>query len=62
MRLRAHWTPHTVKIKPFAGEGGNGPVWGTEVTRSPATGDGVYVEDAREVVVDASGTDRKSVV
>ena len=56
-RLPAHWTLHTVKVRPFQGEGANGPVWGTQVTHSPETGDGVYVEDAREVVVDASGTE-----
>lgn len=57
MRLRAHWTPHTVLVRPYEGEGGNGPVWGAQITRSPATGDGVYTEDVVEVVTDASGAE-----
>lgn len=57
MRLRPHWTPHTVRVRPFEGEGGNGPIWGDDVVRSPETGDGVYVEDVVEVVTDQSGAE-----
>lgn len=49
--LPAHWQPHTVRIVPFLGEGGNGPVWGDPV-EVPA-----FVEDVIEVVVDRSGSE-----
>lgn len=59
-RLRAHWTPHTVTVIPFLGHGSSGPINGEPVRYSPDTGNGVYVEDSREVVVDNSGTETVS--
>lgn len=50
-RLPARWQPHTVRITPYLGEGGNGPLWG-DPTEAPA-----FVEDVAEVVVDSSGTE-----
>lgn len=50
-RLPSRWTPHTVRVTPFLGEGGNGPIWGAPV-EVPA-----FVEDVAEVVVDRSGTE-----
>jgi len=59
-RLRAHWTPHTVTVTPYLGQGSRGAIYGDPVSYSPATGNGVYVEDSREVVVDTSGTETVS--
>lgn len=56
-RLPARWTPHTVAVRPFAGIGGSGPIYGETYTLSPADGRGVYLEDAREVVLDSDGTE-----
>ena len=59
-RLRAHWTPHTVTVTPYLGQGSRGAIYGPPVKHSPETGNGVYVEDSREVVVDASGAEAVS--
>ncbi|HZW99572.1 MAG TPA: hypothetical protein VFF10_05875, partial [Trueperaceae bacterium] len=56
-RLPARWLPHTVTVEPFRGVGGAGPIYGTPYDLSPEDGRGVYLEDAREVVVDSEGTE-----
>lgn len=56
-RLPARWTPHTVKVKPCTGIGGDGPVYGEQYTLSPETNTGVYVEDVRELVRDDTGAE-----
>ncbi|WP_435298535.1 hypothetical protein [Timonella sp. A28] len=50
MRLEKTFTPHTVTVTPFLGEGANGEIWGpaSEVRD-------VFVEDVQEVVIDDSG-------
>ena len=52
MRLPVHWTPHSVLVRPFLGVGGAGPIYGPQYTLQH-----VYVEDAREVVLDSEGTE-----
>lgn len=54
-RLPAYYTPHTVHVEPYEGEGGNGPVFGESMTFSPADGNGVYCEDSQELVRDMAG-------
>lgn len=49
--LPGHWLPHTVTVTPYLGEGGNGPLYGEAATVA------AFVEDVREVVVDASGVE-----
>jgi len=49
-----------VTVTPYLGEGSRGAIYGPPLKFSPATGNGVYVEDSREVVVDASGTETVS--
>lgn len=56
-RLPAQWLPHTVTVKPFRGVGGAGPIYDPEYVMDPADGRGVYLEDAREVVLDSEGTE-----
>lgn len=51
-RLPKAWTPHTVKVEDFEGEGANGEVWGTKHTIPD-----VYVKDVAEVVIDNSGAE-----
>ena len=52
MRLPVRWTPHSVLVRPFLGVGGAGPIYGPQHTLQH-----VYVEDAREVVLDSEGTE-----
>lgn len=56
-RLPARWTPHTVLVRPLQAVGGTGPIYGEQYSLSPEDGRGVYVEDAREVVLDAEGAE-----
>jgi len=56
-RLPARWLPHRVTVRPFQGVGGAGPVYGDPHDLDPADGRGVYLEDAREVVIDSEGTE-----
>lgn len=56
-RLPSRWTPHRVTVRPFRGVGGAGPIYGVPYDLSPDTGTGVYLEDARDVVIDADGTE-----
>lgn len=56
-RLPARWLPHKVTVSPFRGVGGAGPIFGAPYDLDPAEGRGVYLEDAREVVVDGDGTE-----
>lgn len=56
-RLPARWTPHTVIVRPFRGVGGAGPIYGDQYPLRPEDGRGVYLEDAREVVLDSDGTE-----
>lgn len=56
-RLPDRWRPHKVTVRPFMGVGGAGPVYGDRYDLDPAEGRGVYLEDAREVVIDSEGTE-----
>lgn len=50
MRIPSRLLPHTIIIKPFLGEGRNGPVYG------PAqTWDRMYIEDKNEVMKSREG-------
>lgn len=44
------WTPHSVEVVPYEGEGANGPISG-----EPKLIDGVYVKDQAEVVATETG-------
>lgn len=55
MRLDPEWTPHTVGVQRYEGEGGNGPIWADEVDVAD-----VYVRDLHELITDASGTETVS--
>lgn len=57
VRLPAEWTPHSVTVLPYTGEGANGPTWGTLLSFSPTTGNGVYVRDIHELIVDDTGAE-----
>lgn len=46
------WTPHTVQVEPFQGEGANGVILGEKVTV-----EAVYVRDVSKVVTDDSGAE-----
>ena len=52
MRLPKEWTPHTVTVQPYVGEGAAGPIIG-----EPVTVRDVYVKDVTEVVLDGSGAE-----
>lgn len=52
MRLHRSWTPHTVKIAAYEGEGANGPIVADAVDVAD-----VYVKDVAEVVVDSDGAE-----
>ena len=52
MRLPKFWTPHTVIVEPYEGEGANGESWGPAVPVPD-----VYLEDVTEVVVDDTGAE-----
>ena len=52
-RLPAHWVPHSVRVRPFRGAGGAGPIYGEPYTLRPEDERGVYVEDVREVLAQA---------
>lgn len=51
-RLPKYWLPHTVIVKAFQGAGAGGPIYS-----EPVEQDLVYVEDVREVVIDAQGVE-----
>ena len=55
MRLDSAWTPHTIGVESYGGEGGNGPIFDsvTEVAD-------VYVRDLHETIIDASGAETVS--
>ncbi|OJX94083.1 MAG: hypothetical protein BGO96_09765 [Micrococcales bacterium 73-15] len=54
-RLPASWTPHSITVKPYLGDGANGATYGPPITLSPSQGTGVYVEDVQELVTDTAG-------
>lgn len=52
MRLPKSWTPHTIDVEPFLGEGSNGIVLGPKERVED-----VYVRDVSEVVTDDTGAE-----
>lgn len=52
MRLPKFFTPHTVQLEPYLGEGANGESWGPVVDQPD-----VFVEDVTEKVVDDTGAE-----
>ena len=52
MRLDKAWTPHTVTVERFAGEGANGPIF--EPARTITN---VYLEMQNELVIDDQGNE-----
>lgn len=54
-RLYKIWTPHTVEVEPYLGEGANGDVHGPKETVSD-----VYTKDISEVVTDDNGAEAVS--
>lgn len=52
MRLPKSWTPHTVLVEPFLGQGANGPLYGPQETIKD-----VYIHDQAEIVRDNTGVE-----
>lgn len=54
-RLNPFHLPHSIRVRPYLGQGGSGPIYGPDVDLTPENDQGAFVEDVRKVVVDSSG-------